>query len=102
MHEVTRLLLCVSNKKDKIDETQLAWNCTYSNSTFAYELQDPKVLGAATCSTDTACGKGNLLVLRMIVASSVLPEMPGASPVNVKRVNLELQHENLNMSETNS
>ena len=81
MHGITFLLLCVSNTMDTAAETQIALNCTCSNSPFAYELQDLKVLGAATCSTDTACGKDNLFVLLMIVASSVLTEMPGASPV---------------------
>ena len=48
---------------------------TCSNSQFAYELQDPKALGAAACSAVITCGKGTLPLLRMIVASSVLPEL---------------------------
>ena len=63
---------------------------------------DLKVRGAATCSTETACAKDSLCVQRMIVASSVLPDMPEAIPVNVKRTNLNLQNQNLNMSEIDS
>ena len=60
-------------------------HCTCSNSPFALKLQSPKALGAAACSTDIACGEGTLPLERMHVASSVLPEVLKANPVNVKR-----------------
>ena len=66
---------------------------------FAFKRQVPKALGAASCSTDITCGKGDLCDIRMAVASSVLPETPGASPVNVKRVSAYLHCENWTCTE---
>ena len=83
LHVNTRLLWYVPIQIQNDETYKLV---AYVQISIRVKRQVPKALGAASCSTDITCGEGDLWVLRMAVSSSVLPETPGASPVNVKRV----------------